>query len=79
MPWLAPRLPVGADGRPLDAARETAIADARRKAETYAKAANVQLGKPVSISEEGSVEPGPSISPLSASRARKRSPARAPG
>lgn len=41
----------------LDEAREQAIADARRKAEIYAKAAGVTLGSPVSISEEGA--PGP--------------------
>jgi uncharacterized protein YggE len=41
----------------LDEAREQAIADARRKAEIYAKAAGVTLGAPVSISEESS--PGP--------------------
>jgi uncharacterized protein len=41
----------------LDEAREQAIADARRKAEIYAKAAGVTLGAPLSISEEGS--PGP--------------------
>ena len=41
----------------LDDAREQAIADARRKAEIYAKAAGVTLGPPVSISEEGA--PGP--------------------
>ncbi len=41
----------------LDAAREQAIADARRKAEIYAKAAGVTLGTPFNISEEGS--PGP--------------------
>jgi uncharacterized protein YggE len=41
----------------LDDAREQAIADARRKAEIYAKAAGVALGAPVSISEEGA--PGP--------------------
>jgi uncharacterized protein len=50
---------VSSPSKPLDAAREAAIADARRKAEVYAKAANVQLGKPVRISEEGSGEPGP--------------------
>jgi uncharacterized protein YggE len=37
----------------LDDAREQAIADARRKAEIYAKAAGVTLGAPLSISEEG--------------------------
>jgi uncharacterized protein YggE len=36
----------------LDEAREQAIADARRKAEIYAKAAGVTLGAPVSISED---------------------------
>jgi uncharacterized protein YggE len=37
----------------LDDAREQAVADARRKAEIYAKAAGVTLGAPISISEEG--------------------------
>ncbi|MEW6641351.1 MAG: SIMPL domain-containing protein [Pseudomonadota bacterium] len=41
----------------LDDARSRAIADARRKAEIYAKAANVTLGEPLSIAEEGA--PGP--------------------
>jgi uncharacterized protein YggE len=41
----------------LDEAREQAIADARRKAEIYAKAAGVTLGAPLSISEAGA--PGP--------------------
>ncbi|HXN66231.1 MAG TPA: SIMPL domain-containing protein [Bradyrhizobium sp.] len=41
----------------LDGAREQAVADARRKAEIYAKAAGVTLGAPLSISEEGA--PGP--------------------
>jgi uncharacterized protein len=43
----------------LDQAREQAIADARRKAEIYAKAAGVTLGSPISISEEGSSSPMP--------------------
>lgn len=38
----------------LDQARDDAIADARRKAERYAKAAGVKLGAVASISEEGS-------------------------
>jgi uncharacterized protein YggE len=42
----------------LDEAREKAVADARRKAEIYAKAAGVTLGEPLGISEEGSA-PGP--------------------
>jgi uncharacterized protein YggE len=41
----------------LDEARAQALADARRKADIYAKAAGVTLGGPLSISEEGS--PGP--------------------
>ena len=41
----------------LDDARTQAVADARRKAEIYAKAAGVTLGAPLVISEEGS--PGP--------------------
>ena len=41
----------------LDDAREKAIADARRKAEIYAKAAGVTLGAPLSISEEGAPAP----------------------
>ncbi len=41
----------------LDEAREKAIADARRKAEIYARAAGVTLGEPISISEEGAPAP----------------------
>ena len=41
----------------LDEARAKAIADARRKAEIYAKAAGVTLGEPISISEEGAPVP----------------------
>jgi uncharacterized protein YggE len=43
----------------LDEAREQAVADARRKAEIYAKAAGVTLGAPLSISEEGNAPPMP--------------------
>ena len=41
----------------LDDAREKAVADARRKADIYAKAAGVTLGEPLSISEEGASVP----------------------
>jgi uncharacterized protein YggE len=41
----------------LDEARGQAIADARRKAEIYAKAAGVTLGAPLSISEGGAPAP----------------------
>jgi uncharacterized protein YggE len=43
----------------LDEARERAVADARRKAEIYAKAAGVTLGAPLSIAEEGNAAPIP--------------------
>jgi uncharacterized protein len=42
---------VSAASKLLDQAREQAFADARRKAEIYAKAAGVMLGTPLSISE----------------------------
>lgn len=41
----------------LDEARAEAIADARRKAEVYARAAGVTLGAPLSITEEGAPVP----------------------
>jgi uncharacterized protein len=41
----------------LDDARTEAMADARRKAQIYAKAAGVTLGAPVSISEGGGAMP----------------------
>jgi uncharacterized protein YggE len=41
----------------LDDARDQAVADARRKAEIYAKAAGVTLGAPISISEGGAPAP----------------------
>jgi uncharacterized protein YggE len=43
----------------LDEARTEAIADARRKAEIYAKAAGVTLGAPIDISEGGGAAPMP--------------------
>ena len=46
-----------AASKQLDEAREKAVADARRKAEIYAKAAGVTLGEPLSISEEGAPAP----------------------
>ncbi len=41
----------------LDRARDDAIADARRKAALYAKAAGAKLGRVVSIAEEGAPTP----------------------
>jgi uncharacterized protein YggE len=43
----------------LDEARTQAIADARRKAEIYAKAAGVTLGVPINITEESGSAPAP--------------------
>jgi uncharacterized protein len=63
---------VSSPSKPLDRAREAAIADARRKAEVYAKAANVQLGAVVNISEEGSVVPGPI--PMRSAKAAEATP-----
>jgi len=53
----------------LDDAREKAVADARRKAEIYARAAGVTLGAPLSISEEGAPQPafrGKMMAPMAA-------------
>jgi len=53
----------------LDDAREKAVADARRKAEIYAKAAGVTLGAPLSISEGGAPQPmfrAKMVAPISA-------------
>lgn len=41
----------------LDGARAEAIADARRKAEIFAKAAGVTLGPVVAVAEDGAAEP----------------------
>lgn len=48
---------VSQHSRLLDQARAEAIADARRKAGLYAKAASARLGPVVSISEEGTASP----------------------
>jgi uncharacterized protein len=48
---------VSAASKLLDEAREQAFADARRKAEIYARAAGVTLGAPLSISEGGASVP----------------------
>jgi uncharacterized protein len=50
----------------LDEARPQAIADARRKAEIYAKAAGVSLGDPLSIAEGGFSPPMPMARKMSA-------------
>jgi hypothetical protein len=58
----------------LDQARAAAIADARHKAELYANAAGMKIGRVVAISEEGSAPPRP-YQPMRAGVA----PAIAPG
>jgi uncharacterized protein YggE len=48
---------VSGESKLLDQARDAAIADARRKAELYAKAAGATLGRVVAITEEGAPSP----------------------
>ena len=48
---------VSDQGKLLDKAREDAIADTRRKAELYARAAGAKVGHVVAISEEGAAAP----------------------
>jgi uncharacterized protein YggE len=50
---------VSQESKLLDDARVKAVEDARRKADIYAKAANIRLGAPVSISEDGGDGPRP--------------------
>jgi uncharacterized protein len=45
----------------LDSARTQAVADARRKADIYAQAAGVKLGRIISISEGGAYQPPPVV------------------
>jgi uncharacterized protein len=45
----------------LDAARTQAVADARHKAELYATAAGVKLGRIISIAEGGNYQPPPVV------------------
>jgi uncharacterized protein len=58
----------------LDEAREKAIADARRKAEIYARAAGVALGTPLSISEDGAPAPMYRVKTLAAPMAATATP-----
>src|SRR5450631_954152 len=61
--------------RLLDQARTAAVADARRKAELYANAAGMKVGRVMAIAEEGSVPPPRLYQPMRAGAA----PAIAPG
>jgi uncharacterized protein YggE len=49
----------------LDEARRRAVADARRKAQLYAGAADVRLGRVIEISEGAIAAPGPVLRTLS--------------
>src|SRR4051812_7155468 len=63
----------------LDEARAKAVADARRKAEIYAKAAGVTLGEPLSITEEGAAPPAVFRSKMAAPMAGNAPTPVAPG
>jgi hypothetical protein len=58
----------------LTEARGQAVADARAKAETYAKAAGVSLGPILSISENENAGPRPLFAPMTMARAAKAVP-----
>lgn len=67
---------VSNEAKLLDHARTAAIADAHRKAELYAQAAGMQIGRVIMISEEGATPPAPVYRAL---RAGMAAPAIAPG
>ncbi len=50
---------VAEPARLMDEARRKAMADAQRRAQVYAEAAGVKIGKPIRISEQPSARPGP--------------------
>ena len=58
----------------LDKARAEAIADARRKAELYANAAGMKVGRVMAISEEGSVPLPRAFQPMRAGAAAPIAP-----
>ena len=68
---------VSAPSPALDAARTEAVADARRKAEIYAKAADVTLGRVIARSENGAM-PEPMMM-MAEARVGRSSPAVMPG
>ena len=68
---------VSAPSPALDAARTEAVADARRKAEIYAKAADVKLGRVIALSENGAM-PEPMMM-MAEARVGRSSPAVMPG
>jgi uncharacterized protein YggE len=64
-----PNFSVDAADAALDEARVAAVKQARTRAELYAKAAGLRLKRIISISESGSIEPGPR--PMMMARAMK--------
>ena len=65
---------VSEESKLLDKARAEAIADAHRKAELYAKATDMKVGRVVAISEEGSVPPLRLFQPMRAGAAAPIAP-----
>ena len=65
---------VSEQGKLLDKARTEAIADARRKAELYAAAAGMKVGRVMAISEEGSAPPPRAFQALRAGAATPIAP-----
>ena len=65
---------VSEQGTLLDKARIEAIADARRKAELYAAAAGMKVGRVMAISEEGSTPPQRAFQALRAGAATPLAP-----
>ena len=59
----------------LDQARDAAIADARRKAELYANAAGMKVGRVMAIAEEGSAPPPRAFQAMRAGAASRSRPA----
>ncbi len=72
------RFSIAKPGPLADAARLRAMADARRKAELYAKAAGVRLGRVLDIAEQGVHVPRPALFQATEIRARAAVPI-APG
>jgi uncharacterized protein YggE len=65
---------VSEQGKLLDKARAEAIADARRKADLYATAAGMKVGRVMAISEEGSAPPQRTFQALRAGAATPLAP-----
>jgi len=65
---------VSEQGKLLDKARIEAIADARRKAELFATAAGMKVGRVMAISEEGSAPPQRAFQALRAGAATPLAP-----